>query len=316
MILTVTLNPSVDRTLFVEKLTPFDTNRVVHAETDAGGKGVNLSRVVAELGGETLALGFLGGGPGAFVRSVLDVQGVHHGFIEVPGETRINVSVEEEDHQHPPTVFNERGPKIEPEHWEKLIEKCKATAPRATWACLGGSIPPGLPKDAFLTLGKLFKEAGCKLAIDADGEPMRIALQAKPDLIKPNMSEAERLLGHPLRTLAQTVDSVREFCRAGIEYPIISRGKAGAVLGTKERIYIAHSPEVRARSTIGSGDSMIAGFLWALTSGKSPAEAFAWANAAGAATATTNGAEIAQRPVILELLNQVRMEVAPVDVAG
>ncbi|RYG85468.1 1-phosphofructokinase, partial [bacterium] len=114
MLLSVTLNPSVDHALFLTELKVGDTNRVTRTERDAGGKGINLSRVYAEMGGETIASGFLGGGTGAYVRGVLEAQGVRHDFVTTSGETRLNFSVEDESHGKP-TTFNERGPEISPE---------------------------------------------------------------------------------------------------------------------------------------------------------------------------------------------------------
>ncbi len=300
MILTVTLNPCIDRTIFVEKLLHGDTNRVLRTETDAGGKGLNLSRVAAELGGQTCALGFLGGGSGAFIRCVLDDQGVVHDFVDVAGDTRINVSIEEEI-GGPPTTLNERGPEISSEAWEALLSKCQTWASKSVWACLGGSVPPGLGKDAYRTLGMLLKEAGCKLALDADGEVMKLGLEASPQFIKPNAHEAERLLGRPMDTEAACISGAVELQQRGIDFVVISRGADGAVLACSEGVWTAESPRVKAGSTIGSGDSLVAGFLWGLETGKTIEEAFRWGVACGAATATTSGAEIARKPVILQL---------------
>ncbi|MBX3118500.1 MAG: 1-phosphofructokinase [Fimbriimonadaceae bacterium] len=300
MILTVTLNPSIDRTVFVDALQVGDTNRVGRSETDAGGKGLNLSRVAAELGGHTVALGFLGGGPGAYIRCVLNDQGVEYDFVEIAGETRMNVSIEE-GNGSPPTTLNERGPEITSQHWDELLQKCTLWAPKAAWACMGGSIPPGLGKDAYRTLGGLLKEAGCKLALDADGEAMKLGLEAGPQFIKPNAHEAERLLGRPMDSVEACVDGAKELHGRGIDFVVISRGADGAVLACSEGVFVAESPKVKAVSTIGSGDSLVAGFLWGLESGKSVEEAFRWGVACGAATATTSGAEIARKPVILEL---------------
>ncbi len=143
MILTVTLNPSVDHTLFVGTIVLHDTNRVQRTERDAGGKGVNLSRVVAELGGKTSATGFLGGGPGAIIRQVLNDQGVLNEFTEVAGETRINFSIESGD--GPPTSFNEQGPEISPAELDTFRGRLQGHLREAEWLTLGGSLPKGVP---------------------------------------------------------------------------------------------------------------------------------------------------------------------------
>jgi 1-phosphofructokinase len=310
MILTITLNPSVDHALFLEELKVGDTNRVVRTERDAGGKGVNLARVAAELGAPTMATGFLGGGPGAYVRRVLERQGVQHCFIEVNGETRINFSVEDAS-KSPPTTFNEQGPLVSPAELEELIAKVEELVPEVKWLAMGGSLPPGVPEDTFARLVEIGHRHGCKTVVDADGEPMKLALQARPHFIKPNDKEAERLLDRPVETLEDAVTSARDLLREmNIDDPvaIISRGAKGAVLATPAGVVNAIPPQVQVRSTIGSGDSLIGGMLFSLLQGSAIEEAFRWGVAAGAATATTDGSEIARRPKVLELLPEVQLD--------
>ena len=309
MILTVTLNPSVDRAIYVDELKLGDTNRVERSETDAGGKGINLSRVADELGAQTLATGFLGGGPGAFVMSVLKREGVPCDFVPIEGDTRINFSVEDEA-KNPPTTFNERGPNIHQREWEALLEKCRHHSAKTKWACVGGSVPPGLGADVYKTLLLLFKERNCRTLLDADGEPLRIGLEAHPDLVKPNSKEAERLLGWPIKSDEDAIRAAREMRALGAETVILSRGEDGAVLVSNSGTWIGRSPKVEVCSTIGSGDSMLGAFLWALEEGMTEDEAFRWGLAAGAATAMTNGSEIARKPVIEKLIQYANVETA------
>lgn len=307
MILTITLNPSVDRAIYLDRLKLHDTNRVVKTATDAGGKGINLSRVADELGASTMAIGFLGGGPGGFVRSVLDHERVPYDFVEIAGETRINFSVEDESDE-PPTTFNEKGPEILPSEWEELVAKCRAYASRAGWACMGGSIPPGLGTDAYRTLGRIFKGAGCSLLIDADGEAMKLGLEAKPDLVKPNNKEAGRLLGRTVETDEEVLEAARDIQQMGVATVLISRGAGGAVMANGSGVWVGHSPRVDAHSTIGSGDSLLGAYLWAIRHGYLAEAALQWGMAAGAATATTDGSEIARQSVIEKLLPMSRVE--------
>lgn len=306
MILSVTLNPCVDHALFVASLKVCDTNRVVRTETDAGGKGVNLSRVVAELGGKTVATGFLGGGPGAFVRKVLDAQGVLHDFVEIAGDTRMNFSVEDES-QAPPTTFNEPGPEISVREWEDLLQRVSRYAASAWWVAFGGSLPPCVPRDAFSQLCGVVHQAGSKVLLDADGDALQLGMLACPDFIKPNAKEASRLLGRPIDTLEQAMDAALELRGRGPSIVVVSRGADGAVMACEDRVWAGTSPTVHARSTIGSGDSLLGGMLWAMTESKCMEEAFAWGLAAGAATATTNGSEIARRSVVKKLLPLVEV---------
>lgn len=307
MILSVTLNPSVDRAIYLESLKLHDTNRVLKTATDAGGKGINLSRVADELGASTMAIGFLGGGPGAFVRSVLDRERVPYDFVPIAGETRINFSVEDRS-EAPPTTFNEQGPTILPDEWEALLQKCRAYAPKTGWACMGGSIPPGLGTDAYRTLGRIFKGAGCSLLIDADGEAMKLGLEAKPDLVKPNNKEASRLLGRSIETDNEAIRAAQDIREMGVATVLLSRGAAGAILANEHGVWIGSSPPVDAHSTIGSGDSLLGAYLWAIRHGFPPETALQWGMAAGAATATTDGSEIARQAIVERLLPMSRVE--------
>lgn len=311
MILSVTLNPCIDQTVFVDGLKVHDANRVVRFETDAGGKGVNLTRVVAELGGDSLATGLLGGGPGALVRKVLDAQGAKHDFIETANDTRTNFSVEDGSGS-PPTTFNAKGPMISEEEWNQLIDHVRNLAGRAKWVALGGSLPQGVPVDAYLTLGWIVKELGAKLALDADGEAARQGLEAKPHFIKPNKKEAGRLLGRAVESVEDAVFAAEELLQYlesdGI--CVVSMGSEGAVMATNDATWIGKPIEIEPNSTIGAGDSLVGAMLKSLVDGESPKEAFRLGIAAGTATAMTDGAEIARRPVIAELLPRVQVESA------
>ncbi|HVT12261.1 MAG TPA: 1-phosphofructokinase [Fimbriimonadaceae bacterium] len=309
MILSVTLNPSVDHALFVDQLRVGDTNRVKRTERDAGGKGINLSRVVAELGAHTVATGFLGGGPGDYVRGVLGRQGVSHDFVEVAEDTRINFSVEDLS-LGPPTTFNEPGPHIRHEELENLFAKVRGHIGEVRWMTLGGSLPPGVPADIFAQFIRLANEHRVRVALDTDGEPLKLGIEAGPVFLKPNAKECGRLLNRSIETPEQALEGAIEL---NARLPrtcivIVSLGRDGAVMTCDQGYFRGYTPQVEVRSTIGSGDSLIGGFLWALEEGKPVEEALRWGLACGAATATTDGSEIARKPKVLELLPQARVE--------
>ena len=305
MILSVTLNPCVDLTLNVDGLKPHDTNRVTSCEMDAGGKGVNLSRVAVELGADSIATGFLGGANGAYVRYVLDMQGVVSGFITTESETRMNYSIESCD--GPPTTFNTRGGHISEDEWHQLVAAMRHMSSSAMWVCFGGSSPPGLPDDATIQLAAIAREAGAKVLIDADGEALRRALEFRPDMIKPNSKETERLLGRPVETLEQAIDAALELSKSLAEggITIISRGGDGAVLAHNGRVLTSPGVKVEVKSTIGSGDSMLGGLVAGLANGLDIVESFRLGLASGAATAMTDSTEVARRATVESLLPHV-----------
>ncbi len=309
MIVSVTLNPCIDQTLFVDGFKAHDANRVVKMETDAGGKGINLSRVAVELGGASIATGFLGGGPGAYVRSVLDRHGVPHDFVEIIGDTRTNFSVEDGSGE-PPTTFNAKGPHVSESEWAQMGEKAGILVKEAKWLALGGSLPQGIPVEAYRTLGMLAKGMGVRLALDADGEAARRGLEAKPHFIKPNGKEAGRLLGRAVEAMDDAVFAAEEL----LQYLepdgvcVLTLGAEGAVMATQGETWIGRPIEVEAKSTIGSGDSLVGAMLTVLCAEGSLLDAFRLGIAAGTATAMTDGAEIASKSGVESLLAQVQVE--------
>ena len=212
----------------------------------------------------------------------------------------------------PPTTLNARGPEISPDELDALRAQVEKESKGAAWVAIGGSLPPGVPTSIYQELVSLARESGAKVLLDADGEPMRLGLESKPDMVKPNQKEAERLVGRSLNSTAELVDAAEELLQhlahGGIA--IISRGSDGAVMASGGQRWIGHAPKVESRSTVGSGDSLLGGFLAKLVAGEPLDECLRWGIAAGAATACTNGAEIGRRSVIETLYTESRVEQA------
>lgn len=306
MIVTVTLNPSVDHTLFIEGLRAHDANRVRRVERDAGGKGLNLSRVYAELGGETLALGLQPHGASALIRQVLEEQGAQHDFVEVPGETRVNISVEDGSGE-PPTTFNEPGAPTPPGAWDAVLQRVRERAAGAAWIAVGGSIPPGIGPEAYAQLVQVSQGLGVAILVDADREALKLAVDLKPDMIKPNEDEAARLLGWPSEEIRDNPERALDAMKDMARIVLLTLGADGAWLEVDDQVWHAVPPKIEAKSTIGSGDSLLAGVLFAHEQGKDWGECLRLGVACGAATAMTDGSEIARRPVVESLLGQVNV---------
>jgi 1-phosphofructokinase family hexose kinase len=304
MIVTVTLNPSVDHTLFIDGLHPNDANRVRRVERDAGGKGLNLSRVYAELGGETLALGLQPHGASALIRQVLEEQGASHDFVEVPGETRVNISVEDGSGE-PPTTFNEPGAPTPDGAWEAVLQRVRERAAGAAWIAVGGSIPPGIGPEAYAQLVQVAQELGVAILVDADREALKLAVDLKPDMIKPNEDEAARLLGWPSEEIRENPERALAAMKDMARIVLLTLGADGAWLEVGDQVWHAVPPKIEAKSTIGSGDSLLAGVLYAHEQGNDWGECLRLGVACGAATAMTDGSEIARRPVVESLISRV-----------
>lgn len=308
-LLSVTPNPCLDLALFVEKLLIGDTNRVVRTEVDAGGKGINSSRVFCHLGGESAATGFVGGKAGHFIKSVIAREKIVDLMVKIAGETRTNYSIEDDD-GNPPTTLNSKGPAISLEEYELLKRQVREHSVGYQWTLIAGSLPPEVPVHAFYEIGEIARKAGSKIAVDGDGPVQAEAIKLQPDLVKPNAAEAARLLGVKVEDTEQAIKASQklyDLIGGGERYALISRGKDGAVLTCATGSFIGKSPKVEAKSTIGSGDSMIAGFLFGLHQGLGAEECLAWGLAAGAATALTDGSAIGDGATTRRLLPEAKV---------
>jgi 1-phosphofructokinase family hexose kinase len=307
MIVTVTLNPAVDQTLWVERLSSGAEQRSSESQLDPAGKGINVSRMSHRLGAPTIALGFVAGEVGHIVERALDGERVQHHFVRVAGQTRIDVTIHER-HDHRATSVFTRGPEIPGEALARLDEVLRCWLPATRVLVLAGSLPPGVPADWYARAVERARAAGVKTFVDADGEPARLVLAAHPWLVKPNVAEAERLLGRSLTNPAEVLRGARELVRGGVEVAVISMGEEGAFCVGREAAWRIRPPEVERRSTVGSGDSLVAGIAVAVAHGDTLEEGLRLGTAAGAATAMAPGTALGTPEEIASLLPAVRID--------
>ena len=246
----------------------------------------------------------------------LEREGVPNQFVPIRDETRIDFSIELTDGK-PPTCVNEPGPTVYDSEVETLVDLLKGLLPKARWLVLGGSHPPGTPTDIFRRIGRISRNAGIPFALDADGDVLKLGVEAGPTFLKPNAAEASRFLGRPLRSLEDCILGAREICdvvesqqRDEHVVTVVSRGALGAVMSSHGKTWIGESPRVEKNSTVGSGDSMVGAMLTLLDKGCSPPEAFQFGLAAGAATAAKMGGGLANLEDLEPLLDQVKIREA------
>jgi 6-phosphofructokinase 2 len=307
MIATVTLNPSLDKTVTVEELVVDEANRWTSLRRDPGGKGINVSRVIHELGGETIAYGFIGGFDGEILKHLLRQQGVPFGFTPIKGEIRSNFIITDLKTRRQ-TRIDAPGPHISRDELRKLIDKTTRTKTKPDFLVLAGSVPPGVPADIYRQLIERAKEKGIKTVLDSDNKWLKEGIKAKPNVIKPNVHEAEELLEIQLRDEAAIIEAVKALVSKGIEVAAISRGKDGLIVATKKKVLKVTSPQVEVSSTVGAGDSAVAGLVLKLSQGHGIEEASQWAAAAGTAATLTPGTELCRREDVEMLLPQVKVE--------
>ena len=307
MIATVTLNPSLDRTVTVEELVVDETNRWTSLRRDPGGKGINVSRVIHELGGETIAYGFIGGIDGETLKHLLKQHKVPFDFTPIKGEVRSNFIITDSKTRRQ-TRIDAPGPNISRDELRKLIDKITRIKPKPDFLVFAGSVPPGVPADIYRQLIEEARKSGIKTVLDSDNKWLKEGIRAKPNVIKPNVHEAEELLEVQLRDELAIIEAVKALVSKGIEVAAISRGKDGLIVATKEKVLKVTSPQVEVRSTVGAGDSAIAGLVLKLSQGHGIEEASQWAAAAGTAATLTPGTELCRREDVERLLPQVKVE--------
>ncbi|MBI4341297.1 MAG: 1-phosphofructokinase [Candidatus Omnitrophica bacterium] len=308
MILTVTLNPSLDEWVELPSIRLGELNRAKTFHRYAGGKGINVSRVVRELGGQTVACGFAGGEDGLILRQQLNRLGVPHRFVEIAGTTRNNYKILTRQASRL-TEINTAGPRVQRRDLDALQRALLARAASAGSVVLSGSLPPGAPVTIYARWIRLLHRRNVPVALDASGEALRAGLVARPWLIKPNRREAEELLGRSVASRTDAVRALRALLARGPEIAILSLGKDGALLGCAftGELWEALPPAVRVVSAVGAGDSLVAGFVVGWRRSRSLAEALRLGVACGAATALTPGTELCHRREVRRLLPRVRL---------
>lgn len=307
MIVTVTMNPAIDKTVEIERLVPGSLNRITRVEYDAGGKGINVSKTIRALGGESVAVGFLGGSAGKTIETVLTKAGICHDFVRVEGETRTNTKVFEKSGVV--TELNEPGPAVGREHQELLMEKLAGYAGEETLFVLSGSVPAGMDKGIYARIIRMVHEKGAKVLLDADGELFANAVRQRPELVKPNAQELMEYAGLSGTCSGKEVlAAARSIRESGVERAVVSMGAAGALFLFEDCGFFSPALSVKAHSTVGAGDAMAAALAYGFTRKLSAQRQMRLCMAAAAGAVTTIGTKPPCRELVEELMEKVVLE--------
>ena len=307
MIYTVTLNPALDKTATVEGLTVDEVNRISEVREDPGGKGINVSKVIAKLGGTSRALALLGGTVGEKIRAMLSEEGIDVWAFEAKGETRTNLKVVDPK-LGTNTDINEPGPLASIATLDAMLAALTGAINRGDIVVLSGSLPKGAPVATYGAWTRACAAAGAKVFLDADGSALTHGLGAHPYLVKPNDAELSRLCGRELADEEQVAEEAVRLVNGGVHRVIVSMGGAGAVIADESHVLLARSPKVSVGSTVGAGDSVVAALAYAEERGMSLEDAARLAMATGAANVMQSGTQAAERELVDELLDQVSVE--------
>jgi 1-phosphofructokinase len=305
MIITVTLNPALDRTVEIDNFEIGSVNRIVSERIDAGGKGINVSKTIKSLNGTSRALGLIGGRSGLFIKDCLDRMGIENEFMLIQGETRTNLKIVDKVRKTN-TDINEPGPVITAEDIKKIEGLIFKDIDQNSTVVFSGSVPANTDKRIYGRWIKRSKALGVRTILDADGDLLKYGIAEGPYLCKPNIKELKMLTGKHIEDTAEAGFLGERIAKEnGIEIMVISMGDKGALFIDKSGTRYAKAPEVEVKSTVGAGDAMVAALAYCLDKGFSMEETIRLSMASAAAAVMSEGSQAASYETIIELKKRI-----------
>ena len=307
MITSISLNPSIDRMLVVESFTPGGLNRVVEKRDIAAGKGINVALAVSALGLDAECVGFMYRDSGSLFEKRLMINSTPFDFVWCEGEVRTNIKVFDRA-AGVVTELNESGTTIGEEEIAQMTEMVCRHAENSDYLVLSGSLPPGCPQDYYRTLINAVEGLGCRCVLDADGDRLKYGLQARPFMIKPNRYELETMIGRKLGGIADIRDAARRYIDLGVEIVAVSLGADGALIASADDTLYAPRMNIEVKSTVGAGDSMVAGLVAGFMADRTLEDTFRMGVAAASARCMTEGYKALDRTMYKAFLDMVQIE--------
>ena len=314
MIITVTLNSAIDKTLSVPNFRLGRRHRTVEQTTMPGGKGVNVARVLKALGQPVIATGFTGGATGTRIVDQLTQLSVLSDFVRIREESRTNTAVIDPTTGEQ-TEINEKGPKVSPQEVELFVDKLLYLAKGASLCVFAGSLPREVDTDIYAFLIRELRKLGVTTIVDTDGDPLRQAVRAEPSVVSPNVLEAEELVGHEFNDDEDRLIAVREMTELGAREAIMTADDGGFAMVTEEggsQLYRLRVDPLETYSAVGSGDAFLAGYVAARYTGRPPAECLRFGVACGAESTQHIGAGVIDPREAERLESEIAIE--PVEI--
>ncbi|HKL42427.1 MAG TPA: 1-phosphofructokinase [Clostridia bacterium] len=308
MIITVTLNPAVDKTINIDSFKINSVNRVWKSRKDAGGKGINVSKVLMELGENSVATGFLGGETGLAIKHYMEKIKINDKFITVAGETRENLKIVDPEN-NTFTDINDIGPSINNNNIDLLKKTIHELTVENELIVFSGSIPIGCPEEIYKELIEIAHKNDAYVILDTYGKPFKLALDGKPDLIKPNIEELEAYFNQKLEKIDEIVNIVQnKIIPKGIPSVVVSLGVEGALLINKDYYYKTTGLKVKVESTVGAGDAMVAGIAFSIKNNFDSKLQLLYGSAAATGNIMTPGTQTGDIETIKALLEKISIK--------
>jgi len=305
-ILTLTMNPTIDLSVQVDRIVANQKLRCESPRYDPGGGGINVSRVIRELGGESTALYPCGGSTGKMLSKLLDREGIHHHPVRIKEWTRENFTANEKKSQQQ-YRFNMPGPVLSKKEWNKCLEDIASFQPSPDYIIASGSLPPEIPDDFYHRVAEIAQNIDSRFILDSSGNPLKKALDTGVFLVKPNIREFRQLFPDRSDQEIRVEDQGQEIIsEKKAEILVVSLGSGGVIYVIKDRCEHIRSPEVPIKSRIGAGDSMVAGLVLALAREKKLDESVRFGVAAGAAAVMTPGTELCRKKDVMRIFSSMK----------
>jgi 1-phosphofructokinase family hexose kinase len=305
LIVTLTINPAIDRTIGVDRLAFEDRSYIKTSGESAGGRGINSSWVLHAWGGETIAVLTSGGDSGKRLEDLLRSCGITLAVVPIQHDIRTNLTITD---KHGLTVnLNEPGPTLGKGELARVEKTVRDTLEKAKWLMLCGSLPPGAPTNFYGKLIAMARQKKVKTLLHAGGDALREGIEERPTVVTPNQQEAERLLARTLLTRTQYLDAAEQIRAMGPESVVLSLGSRGAIGAFADGMYEALPPRIDAVCPIGAGDALTAGYVFSMRRKADSADALRWGVAAGTASARLPGMTFANLPQTQEMYKHVEV---------
>ncbi|MCE5286226.1 MAG: 1-phosphofructokinase [Pelosinus sp.] len=305
-IVTITLNPALDRTLYMPRFLKGQVNRVECERTDPGGKGINVAKAVKALEQDVVVTGFLGENNTELFTKYFQQENIEEAFVRVTGNTRVNIKVVDEENSEV-TEINFSGVSPTKTDFCQLEDKIYSLAKECEWIVLSGNLPSNMPIDIYAQFIKNLHKYNCKVILDTSGEALQAGILAKPYAVKPNIDELSALLGKKITMENGLAEGISYLKQAGISLIVVSMGQNGALAVNDSEAFLVKPPVVTVGSTVGAGDTMVAGLAVGLARGLDLAETMRLSAAAAAAAVMLPGTQAATLQTVNNLLAQVQI---------
>jgi 1-phosphofructokinase len=289
-VVTVTLNPALDRNYAVDEIKAGELNKALSVRTDAGGKGINVARALRRFGLETCATGFNGGFTGQHLTTLLNREEIPYDFVTVSGDTRINIKIS--DKNGITTELNEQGFTVSEGDLDSFFKKLSSLTVDARYLVLSGSIPKGVPAGIYSAIIRAYEKTTTKVILDSDNEPLKLGVDAVPFCIKPNLKELSHLSGYNISRDQDIVREARKLVERGITWVAVTMGERGAFLLKGDEVILAKPFRIRAQCTTGAGDAALAAFIYSMERDLSIEETAAYMTCTGTLSSALPGTSV------------------------